>query len=93
MTQGVQESADRDGATTWSDVQHQQSDIVLALPVSEALALKSILQRLLQETDALGARNPESRDLKREAAATLGAFIGRLAEGLRPYDVPQETAS
>jgi hypothetical protein len=73
---------------TWTDVQHEQTDIELVLPVSHALALSAALPRLLQVLDEAGARTPEDRARQRQGRAAISALVERLAESLRPFDLP-----
>jgi hypothetical protein len=73
---------------TWTDVEHQQTDITVVLPVSEALLLKDVLPWLVQGLDDRSARNPEERGRRRELHAVIDSLVHRLREGLRPFDVP-----
>jgi hypothetical protein len=73
---------------TWTDVEHEQTDIVVVLSVSEALALKGALPRLLQVLDNGHARTPDDRERQRQAHAAISMLVGRLRDGLRPFDVP-----
>jgi hypothetical protein len=73
---------------TWTDVEHEQTDIELVLPVSHALMLSAALPRLLQVLDEAGARTPEERERQRQVRAAIGALLERLTEGLRRFDLP-----
>ena len=73
---------------TWIDVEHQQTDITVVLPVSEALLLKDVLPRLAQALDDRTARNPVERSRRREVNEVIDSLVHRLREGLRPFDVP-----
>ena len=77
---------------TWTDVQHEQTDLEVALPVSQALALSAALPRLLQVLDEASARTPEERARQRQGRAALSALAERLAESLRPFDLPRTRA-
>jgi hypothetical protein len=73
---------------TWTDVEHQHTDITLVIPVSEALLLKNVLPQIVQAFDERSARNPEDRGRRREVHAVIDSLAYRLREGLRPFDVP-----
>jgi len=75
--------------STWTDIEHQQTDITVVLPVSEALCLKAALPQIVRLLDDAGARNAEERDRRREVHAALEALAARLRDGLRPFDVPE----
>jgi hypothetical protein len=73
---------------TWTDVQHEQTDIEVVLSVSQALALNAALPRLLQVLDEPSARSPEDREWQRQVHTAISALLERVSEGLRPFDVP-----
>jgi hypothetical protein len=73
----------------WGDIEHQQTDIELAVPVSDALRLRAELPLLVKLLAGGQARRPEERQHKREARAALERLLGQLHERLRPYGVPQ----
>jgi hypothetical protein len=77
---------------TWTDVEHEQTDIAVALPVSHALVLSAELPRLLQVLDQASARSPEEREQQRQVHAAISALLERLAESLRPFDLPHMRA-
>ncbi len=76
-------------ATTWSDVEHQQSDITLVLPVSEALHLQALLAGLAADLESTRPRTVEERDTKRTSEVLARAVLERLRLALQPYDVPE----
>ncbi len=76
-------------SATWSDKEHEHSDLTVELPVSEGLLLKSVLPRLLKALDEQHARGPEDREYHRAARAAVESFLARLHESLRPFDVPE----
>jgi len=73
---------------TWTDVEHDKTDITVVLSVAEALALKAVLPDLLHHLDEGSARNPTDRDRRRQAHEALTMLAARLQESLRPFDVP-----
>ena len=80
---------------TWGDKEHEQTDLTMVLPVSEALRLKALLPRLLATLDQQGLhppRNPEDRTAYRDARETLQSLDDRLRESLRPFGVPEVSA-
>lgn len=77
--------------STWNDKEHEQSDLTVALPVSEALHLTAVLPRLLKALEEQHARGPEDREYHRVAHASIASFLERLRESLRPFDVPEPT--
>jgi hypothetical protein len=73
---------------TWVDVEHQQQEVLVPLPVDAALRLKTALPLLMNLLGEGRGRNAGERDDKRETAAALEVLMQQLAEALRPYDVP-----
>lgn len=76
---------------TWSTVEHQETDLTLVLPVSDALLLRDMLPQLVQTLDDRSARNPEDRGRHRDARAVVDSLALRLREALRPFDTPPDT--
>jgi len=74
---------------TWTDVEHDTTDIAVLMSVAEALALKAVLPELLHHLDEGSARNPTDHDRRRQAHEALTALGSRLQERLRPFDVPE----
>jgi hypothetical protein len=79
-------------ALTWTDTEHEQTDIELVLSVSHALALRAALPRLLQARDEANARTPEDRERQRQAHTAISALLERLTDSLRPFDLPRVRA-
>ena len=77
---------------TWVDVEHQQSEVAVALPVDVALRVRSALPHLLDLLGAGRGRPPAERDDRRETAAALGVLALQLGESLRPYSLPEAAA-
>jgi hypothetical protein len=77
---------------TWTDVEHDQTDIAVVLSVSEALELKGALAGLLHLLDEGHARNPEDRERQRQAQTAISTLLERLHTGLRAFDVPPSPA-
>ena len=73
----------------WGDIEHQQTDIELAVPVSDALRLRAELPMLVKLLAAGRARTPAEREHKREARAAVERLLGQLHERLRPFGMPQ----
>ena len=78
-----------DSYPNWGDVEHQQTDIELAVPVADALRLRAELPQLVKLLADGQARTPAEREHKREARAAVERVLGQLEERLRPYGVPQ----
>ncbi len=78
---------------TWTDVEHDKTDITVVLSVAEALALKAVLPHLLDLLDEGSARNPTDRDRRRQAQEAISTLGARLQESLRPFDVPETAAA
>ena len=73
----------------WGDVEHQQTDLELVVPVWDALRLRAELPLLVRLLADGQARTPEEREHKREARAAVERLLKQLNERLRPYGVPQ----
>ena len=73
----------------WGDIEHQQTDIELAVPVSDALRLRAELPLLVKLLADRHARTPAEREHKREAHAAVERLLRQLHERLRPYGVPR----
>ena len=86
---GEGENIVMDSYPGWGDIEHQQTDIELAVPVSDALRLRAELPALAKLLADGQARTPAEREYKREARAAVERLLGQLHERLRPYGVPQ----
>jgi uncharacterized small protein (DUF1192 family) len=73
----------------WGDIEHQQTDIELAMPVSDALRLQQELPVLVNLLADGQARTPAEREHKREARGAVERLLSQLDERLRPFGVPQ----
>ena len=78
-----------DSYPDWGDIEHQQTEIELAVPVSDALRLRAELPLLVNVLADGQARTPAGREHKREASAAVERLLRQLHERLRPYGMPQ----
>ena len=74
---------------SWGDVEHQETDVELTVPVSDALRLRAELPLLVHLLANGQARTPEEREHKREARTAVERLLEQLEERLRPYGMPQ----
>jgi hypothetical protein len=79
-----------DNYPSWGDIEHQETDLELTVPVSDALRLQTELPGLLDLLADGQARTPDERERKREARAAVERLLEQLRDRLRPYGVPEQ---
>jgi hypothetical protein len=80
---------DQDHYPRWGDIEYQETDVELAVPVSDALRLREELPALARLLAIGEPRTPAERERRREAGAALDRLIDQLHERLRPFGTPE----